>query len=69
MRLDGDPSLAFETEQRLAYRDAAKPKSFGDGVLGNAVTFTKDAVENEPSDVERRLLAAAAAIMWIDGSG
>jgi hypothetical protein len=61
VHLDGDPSLVFEHDERLAYGDPAHAEVFGDGVLWYTHTRPQDTVEDQFSDVERNVLGAAGA--------
>jgi hypothetical protein len=61
VHLDADPALAVQPDQRLAHRDAAHAQGLGHLVLRNAIAGAQLAVEDQPPDVEGRLLAAALA--------
>ena len=67
VRLDRDPALLFERDQRLANRDAADPERLGDVVLVHPRARSQVAVEDQLADVERRGATAAPAVQLTFG--
>ena len=61
MQLDRDPALALERDERLADRDAADAEGLRDLLLGDPLTGTEPALEDQPPDVHGGVLAAALA--------
>ena len=62
VRLDGDPALLFERDQRLPDGDPADAERLGDVVLGHPAPGVEVAVEDQLADVERRRFTAAPAV-------
>jgi hypothetical protein len=61
VRLEADPALAVEGDDRLADRDAADAQLLGDLVLAEAVALAELAVHDQLTDVTGDLVGAALA--------
>ncbi len=61
VQLDPHPPFALERNQAFSHGDAADAQRVGHLVLGDALARPQLAVEDQPADVERRLLPTAPA--------
>ena len=61
VHLDRDPALPLQHDERLAYRDAADAQRLRDLLLGDPLTRSEPALEDQPADVHGGVLPAAPA--------